>query len=194
MKSMKTTISNFFKNFVLPIAVGVIVAFVFKVSCNPVRINGPSMNPTLSNGEFYYSSCNFTKDDITYGTIVVLDPINDDRDYVKRIVAMPGDTVEIEDGDLYVNDELSPYQFEKIENGGIVQNNRITLDEDEYFCMGDNRNNSLDSRMIGPIKYSQLQNILLNKIPITLFIAFGFSIVIVIFIITTILDNKKNKQ
>jgi signal peptidase I len=73
--------------------------------------------------------------------------------YVKRIVACPGDRVRIENGILYVNDEASKWVSEKITDPGIAAN-EFTLASGEFFCIGDNVNNSEDSRSanIGPVK------------------------------------------
>lgn len=73
--------------------------------------------------------------------------------YIKRVVATPGDTVQIVNGQLYVNDVLMKGDFDKIADPGIAED-KIRLGEGEYFVLGDNRNNSEDSRSatIGPIK------------------------------------------
>ena len=94
------------------------------------------------------------------GDIIVFTP-NGSRNthfYVKRVVAVPGDTVCIKDGKLYVNDSIADYGYDKIMDAGIVEN-ELTLDAGEYFVMGDNCNNSEDSRSgnIGPVSRDMIE-------------------------------------
>ena len=69
---------------------------------------------------------------------------------VKRVVAVAGDRVVIRDGTLYVNSKPSPYQFEKIQKPGCIEK-ETRIPEGHIFCMGDNRNDSYDSREFGPV-------------------------------------------
>lgn len=137
----------------------VLLAFVF-VYCFGIRTNvvGVSMQPTLYNGEsimidrFSYFFKAPEADDV----IVFLPNGNDNSHYyVKRVIGVPGDTVLIENGIIYVNDEFyeDKFVYDKIEDGGIAEIG-ITLGEDEFFVLGDNRNNSEDSRSsnIGVVK------------------------------------------
>ena len=73
--------------------------------------------------------------------------------YVKRVVAGPGDKVRIADGTLYVNGQESKWVTERILDAGMAEN-EIILGNKEYFCIGDNPNNSEDSRSanIGPVE------------------------------------------
>lgn len=129
----------------------ILVAFTF-VYLFGVRTSviGSSMEPTLYNGQevlidrfSYYISSPDT------GDIVVFLPNGNENFhyYIKRIIGVPGDTVLISDGIVYVNGEVleSRYVMDMIEDGGIAASG-ITLGEDEYFVLGDNRNNSEDSR------------------------------------------------
>lgn len=77
--------------------------------------------------------------------------------YIKRVVATPGDSVQIIDGYLYVNSALVKDNFDKIADPGIAEE-KLYLGEDEYFVLGDNRNNSEDSRSgtVGTIHRSQI--------------------------------------
>ncbi|MCD7805782.1 MAG: signal peptidase I [Lachnospiraceae bacterium] len=77
--------------------------------------------------------------------------------YIKRVVAVPGDTVLIQDGYLYVNGEQEQGDYEKMADAGLLET-EITLGENEYIVLGDNRNNSEDSRTssVGIVEKSQI--------------------------------------
>lgn len=115
-------------------------------------VEGVSMETTLSDGD------NLIVDKISYrfrdpqrfDIIVFPFEYQENTYYIKRIIGLPGETVQIdEEGRIYINGEVldEPYGKEVIrpENIGIAAN-PIVLGEDEYFVMGDNRNNSSDSR------------------------------------------------
>lgn len=128
----------------------------------PVRVSGSSMNPTLRSGEVMLVT-RFgdllgrpRRQDVVicyYPDRYVFQEQRTFRQYfVKRLIGLPGDTVEIIRGQVYLNgaplDEpyLDP-DFSK----SAASMAAVTLGEDEYFVMGDNRDNSNDSRSIGPI-------------------------------------------
>ena len=83
------------------------------------------------------------------GDVVVFTPPNNDRDYIKRVIGLPGDTVEIKGGRVYVNGIVldEPYLRNVIHNDMPPR----VVEEGRYFVLGDNRNNSSDSRAFGSI-------------------------------------------
>ena len=114
------------------------------------QVSGSSMETTLSDGD------NLLVDKITYRFSdpkrfdIIVFPFQYDTDtyYIKRIIGMPRETVQIDyDGNIYIDGEIleESYGREVIQNPGRAAE-PITLGEDEYFVMGDNRNNSSDSR------------------------------------------------
>lgn len=136
-------------------AILIAAVLVFLVGMT-TSVIGVSMEPCLYNGQkifinrFIYNISTPKVSDV----VVFLPNGNENAHYyVKRIVACPGDTVQIKDGKLYVNSEIVSDDYDKIADAGIVEN-ELTLEEDEYFVVGDNINNSEDSRSanIGPIK------------------------------------------
>jgi signal peptidase I len=80
-------------------------------------------------------------------------PINPEEDYIKRVIGLPGDVVEIRDARVYVNNTVlnEPYIYELCDPDRCIDK-RWDLAPDEYFVMGDNRNQSSDSRDFGPVK------------------------------------------
>lgn len=128
------------------------------------EVNGESMEPTLSSGD------NLIVDKISYrfhepqrfDIIVFPFMYRSETYYIKRIIGLPGETVQIsEDGKIYINGEelIESYGKEVMEAEHIgLAREPITLGDDEYFVLGDNRNNSSDSRMyeVGNIKRDQI--------------------------------------
>lgn len=114
------------------------------------QVSGSSMETTLSNGDHLIVdkiSYRF-HDPERYDIIVFPFQYDTDTYYIKRIIGMPGETVQIDDsGTIYIDGEVleETYGREVIQNPGRASD-PIQLGDDEYFVMGDNRNNSSDSR------------------------------------------------
>ncbi len=156
----------------------VLRTFVFEL----VKVDGRSMNDTLADGEimlvtkFRYSSTwlsfpwqsdeakenapRFTVggDPARFDVVICRYPGRGDTNFVKRVVGLPGDTVALKDGYLYVNGEKydEPYINEAYRKGYINEFPEYTVPEGEYFVMGDHRNNSNDSRAQGPISRNMI--------------------------------------
>lgn len=127
------------------------------------EVSGDSMNDTLHNGDSLWIdklSYHF-KDPERFDIVVFPYEEEDDTYYIKRIIGLPGETVYIdEDGVIYINDEPLEEDYGKEvieENHRGLAAEPVTLGDDEYFVMGDNRNNSRDSRL------SDVGNIHKNK-------------------------------
>ena len=125
------------------------------------HVNGDSMNVTLEDGDNLIVdklSYRFT-DPERFDIIVFPYKYQEKTYYIKRIIGMPGETVQIIDGMVYIDGEMldETYGKEVMQYSGVASD-PITLGEDEYFVLGDNRNNSSDSRdpSVGNIQKDQI--------------------------------------
>lgn len=122
--------------------------FFMTFFCQGEEIVGNSMSPTLVNDQkIFINSLAYALSEPKQGDVIVFDVKSENGEnitYVKRIIAVPGDTVRVKDGRMYVNEEEYPLE-EAIVNAGNAKN-KITLEDGEYFVLGDNVNNSEDSR------------------------------------------------
>ncbi|NWG16946.1 MAG: signal peptidase I [Chloroflexi bacterium] len=137
------------------ILIGAIYALVNLVSVRFI-VEGPSMQPNFYTGQvLVVSRLHYMMGNPQRGDIVVFNPPNqpaDEPPYIKRIIGLPGDKVEIRETLVYVNDVLieEPYINEPCRSS-MCPDGSWQLGENEYFVMGDNRNHSSDSRRFGPI-------------------------------------------
>lgn len=143
-------------SWIMSFAVAIVAALLIVTFIGQrVQVDGHSMEATLQDRD------NLVCDKISYRIhaperydIVVIYP--DDtksKRWIKRIIGLPGETIRIDDaGNIYINGEVldEHYGREVIEDPGLAAQ-EITLGPDEYWCMGDNRNHSSDSRVIGPV-------------------------------------------
>ncbi len=122
-------------------------------------VEGQSMFPTFEGDEYLIvNRFEYMFNDPQRGDIVIFHyPDNPSRDFIKRIVGVPGDTVRLERGQVIVNDEAlyEPY-IENFCRTGSCSEGEWTLGEDEFFVLGDNRNSSQDSTSFGPISRGEI--------------------------------------
>lgn len=140
-------------------AAAVFLAFVLVFSVGMrTSVIGDSMEPALHNGqEILMNRILYRISTPRRGDVIVFLPNGNQNThfYVKRVVGLPGETVQIRDGSVYIDGVLLEENelFDKIADPGIAQN-ELLLEGDEFFVLGDNRNSSEDSRSgnIGAVK------------------------------------------
>jgi len=114
----------------------------------PIKVNGSSMMNTLENGDtMILNKIGMKINELKRFQIVV---IKTEESYlIKRIIGLPGETIEYKDGLLYINDKVMKDPYFKENN--TIDFSKVTIPKDHYFVMGDNRDDSIDSRIIGCI-------------------------------------------
>lgn len=154
----KKTVGQEILSWILTFAVAIALALVIRTFIfEPVRVDGHSMDYTLADNEYMI----VTKYDYLLGeperfdVVICHYPERGRTNFVKRLVGLPGDTVSMLNGTLYVNGEAidEPY----ITNKANYNMQAYTLKDDEYFVLGDNRSSSNDSHIIGPISREQIK-------------------------------------
>ena len=152
-----TTLLNLLK-YIFDILMVILTAYVLvSFSCTRTTILGGSMEPSINNDDtvlvnkFAYA----IKGPKRFDCIAFEpDSIGSSKLYVKRVIGLPGETVQIKEGHIYINGELLENDITDtyIVTAGMTIN-PVKLGDDEYFCLGDNRNNSEDSR------FTEVQNV-----------------------------------
>ena len=159
---MKSVLKEILSTSLYLLSVLIVTYLIITFVGQRTEVNGSSMESTLQHGD------NLIVDKISYRFSdpkrfdIVVFPFQYEEDtyYIKRIIGLPGEIVQIDtDGVIYINGEVlhESYGLEVIKDPGRAIE-PITLGEDEYFVMGDNRNNSSDSRdpSVGIIKRSDI--------------------------------------
>lgn len=164
----KTSFFENFKGYALEIfetlvVFGAIFAAIYLFVAQFHKVSGNSMVPTFKNGDYLIT------EKVTYkfstpkkGDIIVLkNPRDESEDFIKRITALPGDTIKIENNSVYVNGQLIredylPPQTPTRAGSFLTEGNQITAGANQYFVLGDNRNHSSDSREWGSITKEEI--------------------------------------
>lgn len=164
MRNILGTAGSAFLDLVETIVIGfTLFLIVYLFFAQPHQVNGQSMVPNFQNGEYLLT------DKISYrfgtpkrGDVIVFHapdsancPEGTGCDFIKRVIALPGEQVEVKENAIYVNnvkleEDYIPDTF-PIQPGAYTQGRVVTLGPDEYFVSGDNRPYSSDSRAWGPL-------------------------------------------
>lgn len=144
-------IKRIIKELIPYIIIVIVVVLIRSFIATPVRVDGDSMNKTFKNGDILIL---YKLSKIKRFDVIVLHEEKDNEKIIKRVIGMPGDTVAIKDGEIYINDEKIDDEYAY---GMTSDYDRITLKSDEYFILGDNRLISKDSRYFGPIKEKEIK-------------------------------------
>lgn len=154
----KTEIFDWLKSFLL---IGAITAFIYVFIMAPYVVQGRSMESTLHDRErVIVNKAIYYLQDPKPGDIVIIHPDASGDNWIKRVIAVAGDTVEAKDDQLYVNGKVLEEDYlaenkQKATAAGVTLTadfGPVKVESGSIFVMGDNRSNSMDSRMIGPVQ------------------------------------------
>lgn len=151
--NLKTYLIEFIQTLVICMVVGLVVYWQV---AQPHKVSGSSMFPTFHSGDYIITNKIYYKfKQPKRGDVVVLkNPKNDSEDFIKRIIGLPGEKVKVEDGHVYINEELldEPYLDKELltpPGSYLREGVDVTVDPDNYIVIGDNRTASSDSREWG---------------------------------------------
>ncbi len=157
---LKFFLVDFLETVVITLAIAIVI-YIFIAS--PHVVVGESMMPNFLNHEYLLTNkLIYTYSEPQRGQVIIFN-YSPTEEYIKRIVGLPGDTIEVRNGSVYVNGDLlheGAYIKNSVKTFGMAflpNNVTITVPKGEYFVMGDNRENSSDSREWGFVKRSAIK-------------------------------------
>jgi signal peptidase I len=151
---------------VLLLALGLYLIINFAIQT--VHVIGSSMYPTVTDNDYLIATkIDYRLHPPARGDIIIMrDPYDNTRDFIKRVIGTPGDHILIRQGQVYINGHLLRETYINNEPwtenadwplGPTADPEGVLLKSDEYFVMGDNRNHSSDSRVFGPVRRDQIE-------------------------------------
>src|SRR5665213_3247781 len=146
-----------FKSWVRDLLIAVAVsAFIILFLYQPVRVEGTSMLPQLEDQDrLFIDKIAYKVGEIRHGDVIVFEyPRDHSKSYIKRVIAMPGDSLRIDHGRVYVNGKRLPESYVPARFEDDRSEAEMVLPPSEYWVMGDHRSISSDSRDFGPVDRS----------------------------------------
>lgn len=138
---------NIIKNILL-IIIAILFVMIMRTLIKPTIIAGTSMEPAYHESQYAVGHWFVNVDRFDVMIIKV-----EDKELIKRVVGLPGEHVLYKDNKLYIND----VEVEDTFGHGVTTDFEVFLGEDEYYCLGDNREHSYDSRYYGAFNYKNLK-------------------------------------
>ncbi len=158
---------KFVKEYVPYIIIIILVLLIKRYVVTPIRVNGPSMLPTLKDKDIMIlDEVSYKFNGLKRFDIVVLDYKGEKL--IKRVIGLPGEKIEYKDNKLYVDGKVVE---EKFSHADTEDFNEIIVGKNRYFVLGDNRVNSTDSRIIGTVSTKDIRGT--TKLTIFPFKRFG---------------------
>src|SRR5216684_1668213 len=138
------------RDLVIALSLAIVIIIFFY---QPVKVEGTSMTPLISDQErIFINKFVYRFDPIERGDVVVFwYPLDRSKSFIKRVVGLPEDTVEIREGRVYLNGKLLPEPYVPPESADVGSLPSTRIPNGEYFVMGDHRTSSNDSRILGPV-------------------------------------------
>lgn len=144
----KHTIKDTLKELIPYVIIILVVVLIRTFLFTPIKVNGNSMDDTLHDGDtMILNKISMKLNGIKRFQIVVIK--TSDTYLIKRIIGLPGETIEYKNGKLYINDKEYKDPYYKDDNTGNFE--KVIIPEGYYYVMGDNRSVSIDSRIIGVV-------------------------------------------
>lgn len=151
-KENKKISKNRFRELIPYLIIIIVVVLVRSFIITPVNVNGGSMEPTLMGNEtMILNKIDLTFNEIERYDIVVVNINN--KKLIKRVIGLPGDIIECSEGYIYINNKIIT---DKYGSGETTDFPKVKLSKNEYYVLGDNREVSKDSRILGPIPRNKI--------------------------------------
>lgn len=158
-KWVKLVVTIFFVSFLILFFLLTVVTLSYLIFLRPVEVKGIAMSPNYNNGMYLVTKVVRPKSDVVNrGDVIIFKPpMNPDYDYINRVVGLPGETVMLTAGEVYINgqklneNKYLPFGTQTFGGDSLAEGQTINIPSGYYFALGDNRAHSSDSRSFGLI-------------------------------------------